>query len=118
MPSHPSATILVLNFNGRAHLEQCLPSLERVEYPGTFDVTVIDNGSTDGSREFVARRHPRARVLALGANRGFATAYNIAVREATADLVVLLNNDTRVRRIGCRRSSARSNGTTPRPPRR
>ena len=96
MSSHPSATILVLNYNGRGHLERCLPSLERVAYPGPFDVTVIDNGSTDGSREFIARRHPRVRVLPLGANLGFAAAYNIAIRQATADVVVLLNNDTRV----------------------
>ena len=95
MSSLPSATILVLNYNGRAHLEQCLPSLDALDYPRR-SVTVVDNGSSDGSLEYVARRHPSVQVLALGANRGFAPAYNEAVRQAAADVVVLLNNDTRV----------------------
>lgn len=95
MPSLPSATILVLNYNGRAHLEQCLPSLAALDYPGV-SVTVIDNGSSDSSLAYIARHHHGVHVLPLGSNRGFAPAYNIAVRQATSDVVVLLNNDTRV----------------------
>jgi GT2 family glycosyltransferase len=95
MPSQPSAAILVLNYNGRHHLEHCLPSLSQLTYPRQ-SVTVVDNGSTDDSLTFVKRRHPDVTTLALGANRGFAPAYNVAVRESEADIVVLLNNDTRV----------------------
>ena len=95
MPLTPTATILVLNYNGRAHLEGCLPSLAQLDYPNAA-VTVVDNGSTDGSLEYLRRAHPDVRVLALGSNRGFAPAYNIAVRQSTSDVVVLLNNDTRV----------------------
>ncbi|MEZ5286825.1 MAG: glycosyltransferase [Vicinamibacterales bacterium] len=95
MSSLPSATILVLNYNGRHHLEACLSSLDAVAYPHA-SVTVIDNGSTDGSLEYLARHHPRVHVLGFDGNRGFAPAYNEAVRQADADVVVLLNNDTRV----------------------
>ena len=95
MSFQPSAAILVLNYNGRHHLEQCLPSLARISYPRAA-VTVVDNGSTDDSLSFVQARHPDVAVLALGENRGFAPSYNIAVRESKTDLVVFLNNDTRV----------------------
>ena len=91
----PTATILVLNYNGQKHLEGCLPSLAQLDYPGA-SVMVVDNGSTDGSLEYLRRAHPSVQVLALGSNRGFAPAYNIAVRQCTSDVVVLLNNDTRV----------------------
>ena len=95
MPLTPTATILVLNYNGRKHLEGCLPSLAQLDYPNA-SVTVVDNGSTDGSLEYLRRAHPGVGVLALGSNRGFAPAYNIAVRQSASDVVVLLNNDTRV----------------------
>jgi GT2 family glycosyltransferase len=91
----PSAAILVLNYNGRQHLASCLPSLAALDYPN-HSVVVIDNGSTDGSLEYVRQAHPDVTLLPLGANRGFAPAYNIAVRQSPADVVVLLNNDTRV----------------------
>ena len=95
MPLTPTATILVLNYNGRKHLEGCLPSLAQLDYPNA-SVTVVDNGSTDGSLEYLRQAHPGVGVLALGSNRGFAPAYNIAVRQSASDVVVLLNNDTRV----------------------
>lgn len=95
MPFQPRAAILVLNYSGRQHLERCLPSLAQLSYPNA-SVVVVDNGSTDDSLAFVRANHPDVTVLALGANRGFAPAYNIAVRESDADVVVLLNNDTRV----------------------
>lgn len=95
MPFQPRAAILVLNFSGRRHLERCLPSLAQLSYPNA-SVVVVDNGSTDDSLAFVRANHPDVKVLALGANRGFAPAYNIAVRESDADVVVLLNNDTTV----------------------
>ncbi|MCC7125626.1 MAG: glycosyltransferase family 2 protein [Acidobacteria bacterium] len=95
MSALPSAAILVLNHNGRHHLEACLPSLAAVDYPNA-SVVVVDNGSTDGSLEWLRQTHPRVQVLALGSNHGFAPAYNIAVRQSAADIVVLLNNDTRV----------------------
>lgn len=95
MPFQPRAAILVLNYSGRHHLERCLPSLARLSYPNA-SVVVVDNGSTDDSLDYVRRQHPDVKVLALGSNRGFAPAYNIAVRESDAEVVVLLNNDTRV----------------------
>ena len=92
-----TASVLVLNHDGREHLATCLPSLERQTYPNeSFEVVVVDNGSTDGSVEYVRARHPAVRVIPLRRNLGFAAAYNRAVTEVDHDWVALLNNDTRV----------------------
>jgi GT2 family glycosyltransferase len=91
----PSVTIIVLNYNGEAHLRACLPSLDALEYPAA-SVMVADNGSTDGSLAYVRRSHPRAQVVAFERNLGFAAGYNRAVAQAGTEYVALLNNDTRV----------------------
>ncbi len=95
MSSAPTVTVLVLNYNGERHLRECLPSLETLDYEGTR-ITVVDNGSSDGSLEYVRAHHPRVNVFRLPANRGFSVAYNAAVPHTTTDFVALLNNDTRV----------------------
>jgi GT2 family glycosyltransferase len=97
MSPHPSAAVLVLNYNGLEHLQACLPSLAGLTYPNTR-IVVVDNGSHDGSLDFVRRAHPETEVIALGTNRGFAGAYNDAIRMVDTEWVVLLNNDTRVDR--------------------
>jgi GT2 family glycosyltransferase len=93
----PTVSVLVLNFNGRGHLEECLPSLERQSYPrDRLEIVVVDNGSTDGSVEWLHVRHPGIRVLSFDENRGFAAAYNAAVGSCDSEFVAFLNNDTRV----------------------
>jgi GT2 family glycosyltransferase len=84
--------VVVVNWNGRAFLEECLQSLRKQTYR-SFRVTVVDNGSTDGSPAWVAGHYPEVRVLALKENRGFAGANNCALRNLTAPYVALLNND-------------------------
>jgi GT2 family glycosyltransferase len=93
--STPSVTVIVLNFNGRRHLEVCLPSLEALDYPNAT-VMVADNGSTDGSLDYVRASHRRIRLAPMGANLGFSVAYNRAVPQADTDYIALLNNDTKV----------------------
>jgi GT2 family glycosyltransferase len=57
-------------------------------------VIVVDNGSTDGSVEFIAIEYPEVRTIALDSNRGFAAATNVGIRNAHSDYIALLNNDT------------------------
>lgn len=98
MATFPSVHILVVNWNGRYHLEAGLPSLLVTRY-ASFRVTVYDNGSTDDSLAWLRAAYPGVEAVALGRNLGFAAANNAGLRRALAegaDYAVLLNNDTRV----------------------
>lgn len=95
MNASPSAAVLVLNYNGLDHLRSCLPTLEQMDYADA-QLVIVDNGSQDGSAEYVRTHHPSVRVIAHGRNLGFTGAYNAAIREVEAEWVALLNNDTRV----------------------
>ena len=85
------AAVVILNYNGRHLLDSCLASLAGLTTP--VEVVVADNGSTDGSVDHLAARHPTVRVLPLGRNLGFALGYNRALAQVEAPWLVLLNND-------------------------
>ena len=76
MPATPTVTVIVLNFNGKRHLDVCLPSLKALDYPNV-SVMVADNGSNDGSLAWVRAHHPRMPIVEMGANIGFAAAYRM-----------------------------------------
>jgi GT2 family glycosyltransferase len=86
--------IVVPNFNGWPLLEECLAALTSAPLPGyRLDIVVVDNASTDGSREKLARACPGARLIANAENRGFTPAINQGVAATGGDWVLLLNND-------------------------
>jgi len=89
------ATILILNWDGKHLLEECLPSVLRAvrRADAGHEILVVDNGSTDGSVEFVRNRFPEVRVLPLDRNYGFIGGNNRGVETVETDVVVLLNND-------------------------
>lgn len=89
------ASVMVLNLNGKRFLEACFVSLEK-QSRKDFETYLVDNGSTDGSVEFVGSRFPWVRILPMGKNLGFSGAYNAAVGKVDAAYVVFLNNDTAV----------------------
>ena len=94
--SMPSAAVVILNWNGLNHLQTYLPSV-LTHTPLWADLLVVDNGSTDGSLEWVNEMHgDRVRTLSLGENFGFAEGYNRALAEMDADFFVLLNSDVRL----------------------
>ena len=86
-------TVVIPNWNGQSLLPLCLTSLRRQSFRD-FETLVVDNGSTDGSRELLARDFPEVRVISLGENRGFSAAVNAGIRASEAGYVALLNNDT------------------------
>jgi GT2 family glycosyltransferase len=97
MSDCPSVTVIVLNYNGRQHLEGCLPSLIELDYPAErLELMVLDNASSDGSVEFVRSRYPRVRIVQSDTNLGFAAGNNLGARQANTRYVVFLNNDMRV----------------------
>jgi GT2 family glycosyltransferase len=88
----PRASIIVLNWNGRSLLAECLTAL-RAQTLRDFETIVVDNGSQDGSLEWLATHAPEVRVICNETNLGFATANNQGIRAAAAPLIAVLNND-------------------------
>jgi GT2 family glycosyltransferase/glycosyltransferase involved in cell wall biosynthesis len=96
-PSKASASVVIPNWNGRDLLAQYLPPLiEAMAGHPDNEIIVVDNGSTDGSVDYVRTQFPAVRVLALDRNLGFGAGSNAGFRAARNDIVVLLNNDMRV----------------------
>jgi len=91
----PEASVVIVSFNGRAHLETCLTALARTAGV-RFEVVVADNGSSDGTVAWLRETHPAVRLLELGRNLGFGAANRHGVATARSALIALLNSDTRV----------------------
>lgn len=99
MVTWPAVAIVIVNWNGREHLETCLPAVFEQTYC-SYQVVCVDNGSHDGSVEWMQARFPQIHLVALNRNTGFAEGTNIGIRAAFKNpairFVATLNNDTRV----------------------
>jgi GT2 family glycosyltransferase len=93
--AEPRVAIVILNWNGRAYLEKFLPSVVASSYSNK-EIIVADNGSTDDSRTFLIERFPQVRLIALNQNFGFSGGYNRAVKQVSAEYLILLNSDVEV----------------------
>ena len=94
--AEPLVTVVVLNWNGAHLLADCLRGLAAQDLPeGQVAVWVVDNASTDGSLELLAREFPWVRAIANPSNDGFAGGNNVALREVGTPFVALINNDAR-----------------------
>ena len=87
-------SIVIVNFNGGAHIANCLASLDAAPPATSHEIVVVDNASTDGSPDDVRRRWPQVKLVALEKNVGFSAGNNAGIRATTGDLILLLNNDT------------------------
>jgi len=97
IPRNHAASVVIPNWNGRDLLEKYLPSvvLAMSGHPDN-EVIVVDNGSADGSADYLTEHFPLVRVIALQENRGFGGGSNTGFQAAKNDIVVLLNSDMRV----------------------
>ncbi|MBA3974591.1 MAG: glycosyl transferase [Candidatus Solibacter sp.] len=99
MPDTSAASVVIPNWNGRDLLEKYLPPLiEAMAGNPRNEIVVVDNGSADGSADFVRGAFPSVRLVALPENLGFGGGSNRGFQEAKNDIVVLLNSDMRVDR--------------------
>lgn len=87
-----SISVIIVTWNGLRLLQDCIAALEQQTL--THELIVVDNGSNDGTRDWLAMHAPHARVVALPVNLGFAGGNNVGLRIASGEYVVLLNNDT------------------------
>ncbi len=88
----PRVSLIILNWNGSELIRDCLESVAAQDF-ADFETIVVDNGSTDGSAEIVAREFPSAHLIRNSENTGFCRGNNIGIGAATGELIVLLNND-------------------------
>jgi GT2 family glycosyltransferase len=90
-------SVIVVSYNTRQLLDDCLASLAAADIPPSgLEVIVVDNASRDGSPEMVAAKYPDVQLLALTENLGFSAANNRGSAVATGDYLLFLNSDTRV----------------------
>ena len=87
--------VVILNWNGRQHLEQFLPSVV-AHTPQRVRIIVADNGSTDDSVAFLEQHYPVIEIIRLEQNYGFAEGYNRALEQVDAEFFILLNSDVEV----------------------
>lgn len=91
--------IVILNWNGKKFLEDCLTSVCAQTYPN-YDIYFVDNGSTDDSVKYVTTHFPRIQIIQLDTNTGFAFGNNVGIQKAFEDpevrWILTLNNDTKL----------------------
>ncbi|RXA21936.1 glycosyltransferase family 2 protein [Methanosarcina sp. MSH10X1] len=93
MTDSPDITVIIPNYNGKHYLDDCLTSLTKQSYKN-FEVTIIDNASSDGSLEYIKTNFPQFNVIENSHNLGFSKAVNQGARLSKATFLAILNNDT------------------------
>lgn len=96
MDTQTRLSVIILNWNGLHLLQEYLPSVATNTRGPEVEVVVADNGSVDGSVEWVRRHYPDIRILEFGRNLGYAAGYNEALRLTGRQYTVLLNSDVKV----------------------
>jgi GT2 family glycosyltransferase len=91
----PFFSVVIPNWNGKHHLDECLTSLRGQTFK-SFETVLVDNGSSDGSVEYVRSNFPEVKLCILPENIGFAGGVNAGIKASAGSYVVLLNNDTEV----------------------
>jgi len=86
-------SIIIVNYNGRFFLKDCLESIRSSE-ASQEEIIIVDNASTDGSADYIKKEFPHVKLIALDKNYGFALANNIGAEAAAGEYIVFLNNDT------------------------
>lgn len=95
--SNPDLSIVIVNYNTRQLLDDCLASLLAAEQPaGGLEIIVVDNASSDGSQALVREKYTTVQLIAGEVNRGFSAANNLGVGVANGRFILFLNSDTRV----------------------
>ena len=87
-------SIVIVSYNVKYYLEQCLCSVIRACYGLDAEIWVVDNASSDGSVEYIRSRFPDVHFIENQENVGFSRANNMAIRQATGEYILLLNPDT------------------------
>lgn len=86
-------SIVIVNWNEKDFLVQCLESLLNQNVKGKFEIIVVDNASTDGSQYIVQERFPSVKLICNDSNLGFAKANNMGIKQSSGNYICLINSD-------------------------
>ncbi len=93
----PLVSVIILNLNGKKHLKECLSSLFKQDYKN-MEIIVVDNGSTDGSVDFIKKNFCQVKLIENKRNIGFTKGNNQGAQKATGKYLLFLNNDIKVKK--------------------
>ena len=85
-------SVILVNYNCKKYMEKLLESLRLQSYSPT-EVLIFDNGSTDGSLEYICTDYPEAQVFKMGENTGFSRPNNLGIQKSKGDYILTLNFD-------------------------
>lgn len=91
--TNPKVSVIIVNWNGKHLLENCLTSVFNQAY-SNYEVVLVDNASTDDSVEYVRENFPDTKIIVSNENLGWSGGSNIGIEKTDGELIVLLNNDT------------------------
>ena len=97
-------SVIVVNYNVKAYIDQCLRSVQRASQGLQVEVIVVDNASSDGSVAHIQKHFPWVTCIASIENLGFGRANNLAAAQAKGEFVLYLNPDTVVSEDNFRRA--------------
>jgi len=92
--SNLDVSIILVCWNNKEYLDPCLKSLYDTGMKNSFDIIVVDNGSTDGSQQMLAEKYPDVKIIQNSENVGLGKASNQGIEATKGRYVLLLNNDT------------------------
>ncbi len=92
----PDISIVVVNWKVRKLLEKCLQSIRKYKGDLNVEIFVVDNDSHDSTPEMIMAEYPNVTMISLAHNIGFAKANNLAIKQSSADYILLLNPDAEI----------------------
>ena len=90
----PIISIIIVNFNTKILIDQCINSIYESKTLNTFEIIVSDNASSDGSVEMISEKYKEVIILKNEKNLGFSNANNLGVKIAKGEFILFLNSDT------------------------
>lgn len=93
----PKVVIIVVNWNGKLFLKDCLSSLKQLTY-SNYEVVVVDNASTDDSQTYVRKNYPWVKLIVSDENLGYVGGNNLGIAKTESDYIFILNNDVEVKK--------------------
>jgi GT2 family glycosyltransferase len=90
------SSIIIVSYNSLSYLRDCLDSINKNKPSESFEITVVDNASSDGTVEAMRKDYPHLKLIENARNEGFAAANNMAIKSTSSEYILLINSDCRV----------------------